>query len=49
VTRIEKLPAETEINFQNVIEENFEDMKNAAHEMMDHSDHDHAEGEHEEP
>ena len=49
VTRMEKLPADTELDFTNVIEENFEDLKDAAHDMMDHdhSDHDHAD--HDEP
>ena len=42
VTNLEKLPADTELNFENVIEENIEDLKDAAHDMMDHSGHDHA-------
>ncbi len=41
ITRIEKLPDETEIDYTNKVVENFEEMKDNAHEMMDHSDHDH--------
>lgn len=40
ITRIEKLPADTEIDYTNVIEENLEDLEDAAHDMMGH-DHDH--------
>lgn len=49
VTKLTKLPAETELNFENAIVENFEQMKDQAHDMMDHSGHDHGEGEHDEP
>lgn len=43
VTRLSKLPAETELDFTNVIEENVEGLKDAAHDMMghDHDGHDH--------
>lgn len=49
VTKLTELPAETELNFENAIVENFEQMKDQAHDMMDHSGHDHGEGEHDEP
>ncbi len=39
ITRIEKLPDDTEIDFTNVIEENIEDLKDTAGDMMD--DHNH--------
>ena len=39
ITRIEKLPADTKLDYTNAIEENIEDLKDAAHDMMDH-DHD---------
>ncbi|MHA7811796.1 MAG: copper-binding protein [Phycisphaerales bacterium] len=40
ITRIEKLPADTELDYTNAIEEDIESLKDAAHDMMDH-DHDH--------
>lgn len=41
ITKIEKLPAETELDFNNAIEEVIEDAQNAAEDMMDHTGHDH--------
>lgn len=40
ITRLEKLPADTELDYTNVVEEDAESMQDAAHDMMDH-DHDH--------
>lgn len=41
ITKIEKLPAETELDFNNAIEEMMDDAMDAAQDMMDHSGHDH--------
>lgn len=40
ITRMDKLPADTVINYENVIEDTIEDLKDAAHDMMDGHDHD---------
>ena len=44
ITRVELLPAETELDFTNVIEEQIDDVMDGAGEMMDHGDHDHDHG-----
>lgn len=49
VTRMETLPADTELDYTNVIEENLEDLKDAAHDMMDHDHSDHDHSDHDEP
>ncbi|MFG0245160.1 MAG: copper-binding protein [Phycisphaerales bacterium JB052] len=41
ITKITKLPADTELDYTNAIEEAIDDLKDAAEDMMDHSDHDH--------
>ena len=41
VTKITKLPADTEIDFTNAIEDMVEDAKDAAEGMIDHGDHTH--------